>query len=67
MKSERAERAAQREADHNRWADDGGFIPEAEAPRTLAPTRSPWRAVGIASAIGFAVGWLTSPGSRGGR
>lgn len=65
MKSEHAERAAQHEADHQRWADDGGFIPEREAPRAPVPTRSPWQAVGIAAAIGFAIGWLTSP--RGGR
>jgi hypothetical protein len=63
--SEHAENAAQREADHHRWGDDGGFIPETELPRTPAPTRSPWREIGIATAVGFAIGWLTSP--RGGR
>ena len=64
MKSEHAERAAQHEADH-RWADDGGFIPEMETRVAPVVTRSPWRAVGIAAAVGFALGWLTSP--RGGR
>jgi hypothetical protein len=67
MKSEPAEGAAQHEADHHRWADDGGFIPETEIPRTPAATRSPWPAIGIAAAVGFAVGWVTSPGSRRGR
>jgi hypothetical protein len=48
--------AAQRESDHQRWADDGGFTPdEVAAP----PVRSPWTAVGVAAALGFAVGWLT--------
>ena len=61
MPSEHAEHAAQREADHHRWADDGGFIPEAETPGPPVPTRSPWRAVGIAAAIGCAIGWLTAP------
>lgn len=67
MPSEREERVAQKERDHHRWADDGGFIPGVEAPRTAAPAWSPWRSIGIAAAIGFAIGWLTSPGSHGGR
>ena len=67
MKSEPGERAGQKESDYQRWADDGGFIPEAEAPGGSAPARFPWRVIGMAAAVGFAIGWLTSPGSRGGR
>lgn len=67
MTTEHAERAAQHEADHHRWADDGGFIPEMELPSTPAAARSAWRAIVIAAAVGFAFGWLTSPGTRKGR
>ena len=54
---------AQRESDHQRWADDGGLVPEPQ-PREARPqasyvARSPWAAVGIAAAFGFALGWLT--------
>jgi hypothetical protein len=47
------------ETARQRWADDGGFIPEDE---TLAPVSvsRPWAAVGIAASIGFVVGWLTA-------
>ena len=55
--SEQATRAAQQDADHQRWADDGGFTPDPHVP--AATTRSPWVAVGVAAAIGFALGWLT--------
>lgn len=53
--------AAQKESDHQRWADDGGPTPDPEPARARpgVPTRSPWAAVGIAAAVGFAVGWLT--------
>jgi hypothetical protein len=55
--------ATQRESALERWADDGGFIPEPEAPRPVAAlnavVRRPWVAVGIAAGIGFALGWLT--------
>lgn len=55
--------AAQRESDHQRWADDGGFIPEPETVRPVAAlsiiTRNPWAAVGIAAGVGLAIGWLT--------
>jgi ElaB/YqjD/DUF883 family membrane-anchored ribosome-binding protein len=66
MPSEHDVRTAQKETAHQRWADDGGFIPETETPGALVRTHSPWRAIGIAAAVGFAIGWLTSPGSRGG-
>ena len=59
--SEPTTRAAQGEADYQRWADDGGFIPAQESPAPVVATRSLWRAVGIAAAIGFAIGWLTTP------
>jgi hypothetical protein len=65
MQSENSAPTTQRELALQRWADDGGFIPERETTRTPVPTRSPWRAVGVAAAVGFAIGWLTSP--RGGR
>jgi hypothetical protein len=55
--------AAQRESDHHRWADDGGFIPEPEAARPVAAlkvvARNPWAAVGVAAGIGFVLGWLS--------
>ena len=55
--------AAQRESDHHRWADDGGYIPEMEAGRPVVAlgivARNPWVAVGVAAGIGFALGWLT--------
>jgi hypothetical protein len=55
--------AAQRESALQRWADDGGFIPEPEATRPVAALnvmgRNPWAAIGIAAGIGFALGWLT--------
>ena len=61
--SERTTRAAQKESDHQRWADDGGFIPGPETARPVsalhAIARNPWAAVGIAAGIGFALGWLT--------
>ena len=54
---------AQRESDHQRWADDGGFIPESQPrearTRTTDVARSPWASVGVAAALGFALGWLT--------
>jgi hypothetical protein len=56
-----SERAAQREVDHQRWADDGGFIPEPEPETT---TRSPWPTVAVAIALGFVFGWLTARRSR---
>ena len=52
---------AEREADHHRWADDGGFIPAPEIPAPIVATRSPWRAIGVTAALGFAIGWLTAP------
>ena len=65
-RSERAARAAeaQRESDHQRWADDGGLTPDTAAAghgvRIAAwdVTRYPWVAVGAAAALGFALGWL---------
>ncbi len=65
MPGEHAERAAQREADHHRWADDGGFIPAPETPAAATATRPPWRAIGVAVALGFAIGWLTGPRGPG--
>jgi hypothetical protein len=65
--SQHTTRAVQPEFELQRWADDGGFIPGRETLRTPVPTRSPWRAVGIAAALGFVIGWITSPGPRGGR
>jgi hypothetical protein len=67
VETEHETRAAQRESALQRWADDGGFIPEPQHPVAPGTRRSPWRAIGIAAACGFAIGWLTSPGSRGGR
>ena len=61
MPGEHAEHTTQREADHHRWADDGGFVPDLEVPLAVAGTRSPWRAIGVAAALGFAIGWLTGP------
>lgn len=56
--------AAQRESDHDRWADDGGFIPEPAAARPEAGIealgRTPWAAFAAGAALGFAVGWLTA-------
>ena len=49
--------AAQRESDHQRWADDGGFIPEPEAEAPLR-ARNPWAAVAVAAGLGFVLGWL---------
>ena len=53
--------AAQRESSLHRWADDGGFIPEAAQPSIAIARvpRNPWVAVGIALGLGFAIGWLT--------
>jgi ElaB/YqjD/DUF883 family membrane-anchored ribosome-binding protein len=55
--------ATQRESALQRWADDGGFIPEPEARRPVAApnviARSPWAAIGVAVGVGFALGWLT--------
>lgn len=55
--------AAQRESDHDRWADDGGFIPGPDAVRPEAGlealVRTPWAAFAAGIALGFAVGWLT--------
>jgi len=53
--------AAQRESALHRWADDGGFIPEAARPATALARvpRNPWVAVGIAVGIGFTLGWFT--------
>ena len=58
---EPSERAAQQETDLQRWADDGGRIP-GTPPQARAGVRpvSPWRAVGVAAAVGFAVGWLST-------
>ena len=53
---ERAD-AAQKEADHQRWADDGGFTPDHHVAE--AAPRNPWVAIGIAAGVGFALGWLT--------
>jgi hypothetical protein len=63
--SERAVLAAeaQRESDHQRWADDGGLTPDpGEAGLEAAigvpgATWHPWPAVGTAVALGFALGW----------
>ena len=62
--SERAARESdhQCESDHQRWADDGGFTPDSQshgAQTLIADDRFPWSAVGIATALGFALGWLT--------
>ena len=55
-----SERTAQREADHQRWADDGGFTPDPEPDRPTTPVfaRSPWVAVVVAAGVGFALAWL---------
>jgi hypothetical protein len=50
---------AERESDRHRWANDGGFIPTSESPAPVVATRSLWRAIGVAAALGFAIGWLT--------
>ena len=54
--------ATLRESDYQRWADDGGFIPKPEATRSVAAlnviARIPWAAIGVATGIGFALGWL---------
>jgi ElaB/YqjD/DUF883 family membrane-anchored ribosome-binding protein len=52
---------AQRESDHQRWADDGGFIPKLQAVEAAvgAVLRHPWAVVGVAAAVGFALGWVT--------
>ena len=55
--TDRAERAAQKESDHQRWADDGGFIPD--VPEVPAVARTPWVAVAVAAGIGFALSWLS--------
>ena len=57
---EQTARAAQREVDHQRWADDGGVIPDSRNKGTETGAGSPWTAVGIAAALGFALGWLIS-------
>jgi hypothetical protein len=65
-RSERAALAAeaQRQDDHQRWADDGGLTPDPEDAGPAGPrsapvvTRYPWVAVGTAAALGFALGWL---------
>jgi hypothetical protein len=53
---------AQRESDHDRWADDGGFSPEPDAalPKPVIPTalKKPFAAVGLALAVGLAIGWF---------
>ncbi len=67
MSSEHPTRTTQQEHDHHRWADDGGRTPEPEVTKPRIPARSPWRAIGIAAAVGFAIGWLTAPESHGGR
>jgi hypothetical protein len=67
MGSEHTERVVQSEADHHRWADDGGFIPAPETPAPAPATRPPWRAIGVAVALGFALGWLTGPRRHGQR
>jgi ElaB/YqjD/DUF883 family membrane-anchored ribosome-binding protein len=53
---------AQREMDHQRWSDDGGFIPKPQAAEVAvgAVLRHPWAVVGVAAAVGFALGWVTS-------
>jgi ElaB/YqjD/DUF883 family membrane-anchored ribosome-binding protein len=67
-RSEYKARAAQRESAYNRWADDGGHTPDPEVTDAIGFTRSPWLAVGVAAALGFAIGWMTNPPrSRGGR
>jgi ElaB/YqjD/DUF883 family membrane-anchored ribosome-binding protein len=62
---EHAERAAQREADHQRWADDGGPTPAAEMHEAVVVARPPWLALGVAVAVGLVIGWLTAPPHRG--
>ena len=52
-------RAAQREGDHQRWADDGGNIPADQPEAIETIPHSPWPAIVVAVAAGFAVGWLT--------
>jgi hypothetical protein len=47
----------QQEVDHHRRADDGGFIPSPERPEAAVVTRTPWLIIGIASALGFTIGW----------
>jgi hypothetical protein len=47
------------DAAHQRWADDGGGPRAKQAvPRRTAPPTS-WGTIGVALAVGFAVGWLT--------
>ena len=66
LRSEQTTRAAQRESDLQRWADDGGFIGEQRTNAVAATPRSPWLTVALAAAAGFAIGWLTAS-QRGGR
>ncbi|MDB5306615.1 MAG: hypothetical protein JWO38_817 [Gemmataceae bacterium] len=64
-----AETLAQREHDHQRWADDGGPSPEPcppVPPVSMAaidirgPVHSyPLAGVCVAAALGFACGWIT--------
>ena len=57
-----AEALAQREDDHQRWADDGGLTPDPEGAgpdvRTAASvvTRYAWVTLGSVAALGFALG-----------
>ncbi|MDB5312153.1 MAG: hypothetical protein JWO38_6355 [Gemmataceae bacterium] len=61
--SETGADAAQMEKAYQRWADDGGLIPDLsmagpERPIT-AVLRTPWAAIGVAVGLGFALGWIT--------
>jgi hypothetical protein len=42
-----AETLAQREADHQRWADDGGRSPDADRPRARAVVPAPVSGAGL--------------------
>ena len=58
---ERNERTAQQEAALQRWADDGGG-PRVNPHAAAVLPRPRWEAVGVAVAVGFALGWLTGRG-----
>ncbi len=61
MRRREREAATQKESDHQRWADDGGFIPDPEAAGSTTPAaaRNPWAAVAVAAGLGFVLGWLS--------
>jgi hypothetical protein len=56
-----AEARVRQETAYQRWADDGGTIPDdVDHTPTARPRRNPWLYVGLAAAAGFACGWLSN-------